>query len=355
MNRHRILTGDRATGSLHLGHYTGSLANRVKLQYEYDTLVLIADVQALTTHFDRPAGVAAAVRALALDYLAAGIDPEVATIVVQSLVPAIAELTVFFSMLVTVNALRHNPTIKTEAAERGYSELTYGFLGYPVSQAADIAFCRAELVPVGEDQLPHVELARKVIRRFNELYRGRDGQPVLVEPRALLGPVPRLVGLDGRAKMSKSLGNSIDLADPPEVIREKVARAVTDPARVRATDPGHPEVCVVFTYRRAFRPAAELNETEQACRAGRVGCVECKRSLAEALVELLAPARERRARYQAKPGFITDVMVAGTARARRLGEETMAAVREAMSLDHFPRPAFEQEFVLRRQMPSLLG
>ncbi|MHB8945788.1 MAG: tryptophan--tRNA ligase [Bacillota bacterium] len=334
-NRPRILTGDRATGPLHLGHLAGSLANRVRLQHEYDTLVLIADVQALTTHFERPEGVAASVRALALDYLAAGIDPEVATIVVQSLVPAIAELTVFLSMLVTVNALRHNPTIKTEAAERGYSDLTYGFLGYPVSQAADIAFCRAELVPVGEDQLPHIELARKVIRRFNELYPGKDG-PVLVEPRGLIGAVPRLVGLDGRAKMSKSLGNSIDLADPPEVIREKVGRAVTDPSRARATDPGHPEVCAVFAYRRAFEPADALNDAEGACRGGHVGCVECKRTLAEHLIERLAPLRERRAYYQAKPRLITDILVAGTTRARRLGDETMAAVRRAMSLEHFP-------------------
>ncbi|HEY3314422.1 MAG TPA: tryptophan--tRNA ligase [Bacillota bacterium] len=339
--RQRILTGDRATGPLHLGHYAGSLANRVKLQHEYDTLVLIADVQALTTHYDRPEGLAASVRAIALDYLAVGIDPEAATIVVQSMVPAIAELTVIFSMLVTVNALRHNPTIKTEAAERGYADLTYGFLGYPVSQAADIAFCRAELVPVGDDQVPHIELARRIIRRFNEIYGGTDddraGLPgrALVEPRGLLSGEPRLVGLDGRSKMSKSLRNSVDLTDPPEVVRTKVAQAVTDPSRVHARDPGHPQGCTVFAYRRAFQPAAEVGQARADCEAGRMGCVDCKRAIQETIIELLAPMAERRAFYQARPGRVEEILMAGTSRARRIGQETMELVRNAMQMDYF--------------------
>jgi len=202
MERKRILTGDRPTGKLHLGHYVGTLANRVKLQEQYDTFIIVADVQALTTNFDRPERLSEDVRRAALDNIAAGLDPEKVVMFVQSLVPGIAELTVFFSMLVTVNRLRHNPTIKSEAATLGYTDLTYGFLGYPVSQSADILFCRADLVPVGEDQLPHIEMARFVAGRFNELY-GR----IFPEPEALVSRIPRLVGTDGSAKMSKSIGN----------------------------------------------------------------------------------------------------------------------------------------------------
>ncbi len=215
--RKRILTGDRPTGKLHLGHYVGSLQNRVALQDKYETFIIIADVQALTTNFDRPEKLKENVINVALDNLSVGLDPNIATLFVQSMIPEIAELTIFYSMFVTVNSLRHNPTIKTEMQQYGYDDMMYGFLGYPVSQTADITFCKADLVPVGEDQLPHMELSRKIVRRFNELYK-----PVLVEPEALVSRVSRLVGLDGNSKMGKSLNNGIYLSDDAETVRQKI-------------------------------------------------------------------------------------------------------------------------------------
>jgi len=267
-HQERVLTGDRTTGKLHLGHYVGSLKNRLDMQNKYDTFVLLADVQALTTHFESPKTMRTHLRQIALDYLAAGIDPEKTTIFIQSLVPEIAELTIFYSMFVTVNSLRHNPTVKSEATERGYEQLYYGFLGYPVSQAADITFCKATLVPVGEDQIPHIEQTRKIVRRFNELYA-----PVLVEPKALVGEVPRLIGLDGKNKMSKSLGNAITLDASAQEVREKIQVAVTDPARVRKSDPVRPEVCPVFTYHQAFAPET-TDDVAAGCRSASIGCVE---------------------------------------------------------------------------------
>lgn len=328
----RILTGDRPTGKLHLGHYAGSLANRVQLQYEYDTFLIIADVQALTTNFENPENLAQDVHQVALDYLAAGIDPKETTIFVQSLVPEIAELTIFYSMLTTVNVLRHNPTIKTEAAQRGYKDLTYGFLGYPVSQTADITFCKANLVPVGEDQIPHMEYTRKLVRRFNSLYC--PDKPVLVEPEALLSRVPRLVGLDGNAKMSKSLGNAIHLSDSPADIADRVKNAVTDPSRIRKTDPGHPDICTIYSYHKAFNLDLEP-EIRSNCEAGQIGCVECKKRLAACLTNLLDPMQERRSYYLSHPDEVTDILIAGTKRARKEGSKTLAQVREAMSIDYF--------------------
>jgi tryptophanyl-tRNA synthetase len=307
----------------------GSLANRVKLQHEYETFIIIADVQALTTNFEAPERLPQDVRQVAQDYLAAGLDPEKVTIFVQSMVPQIAELTVFYSMFVTVNVLRHNPTIKTEAKQYGYQELTYGFLGYPISQAADITFCKANLVPVGADQVPHIEFARKIVRRFNELYK-----PVLVEPEALVGEVGRLVGIDGNAKMSKSLGNCIYLADTAEEVAQKVSMAVTDPARQRRTDPGHPDVCTVFAYHKAFN-AEFVPELRKECETAGIGCVDCKKRLAVAINNLLEPMRERRAKYEANPKLIDEILMAGTAQARQIGEQTMAEVREAMCLNYF--------------------
>lgn len=247
MNKKRILTGDRPTSRLHIGHYVGSLENRVNLQDEFEQFVIIADVQALTTHFEHPEILKQNVYDLCIDYLSVGIDPGKSHIFIQSMVPQIAELTVFYSMFVMVNALKHNPTIKTEAAQYGFTDLSYGFLGYPVSQAADITFCNADLVPVGEDQLPVVEVTRKIVRRFNSLYK-----PVLKEPDTLLGSCPRLVGLDGNAKMSKSMGNAIFLSDDEETILTKVKTAVTDPARITLKDNGNPEVCIVSEYHKVF-------------------------------------------------------------------------------------------------------
>ena len=223
----RILTGDRTTGKLHLGHYVGSLQNRVRLQDEYESFILLADIQALTTHFEHPELLEHSIYEVAMDNLSVGLDPNKITLVQQSRIPSIGELTVFYSMLVSVNSLRHNPTIKTEAANYGYNDMTYGFLGYPVSQSADITFCKANLVPVGEDQKPHMEMTRKIVRRFNELY----GE-TLVEPDMMLSDCPRLMGLDGNAKMGKSLGNAIYLSDPAEEVRKKVMSAVTDATRM---------------------------------------------------------------------------------------------------------------------------
>lgn len=331
MPKKRILTGDRPTGPLHLGHYVGSLANRVKLQYEYDEFIIIADVQALTTNFDHPERLQEDVFNICVDYLSVGIDPNLTTIFIQSQVPEIAELTVFYSMFVPISLLRYNPTIKSEAKQYGYEAkgMTYGFLGYPVSQAADITFCRAHLVPVGADQVPHIELTRKIVRRFNELYA-----PVLVEPEALVGSVPRLVGLDGNAKMSKSLGNCIYLSDPPNIVAEKVNRAITDPARIHAFDPGHPEVCNVFTYQKAFN-SKFVPELEENCRAGKIGCVACKKTLINALNELLEPIRIRRKKYEKDRDLINQILRQGTKRAQEEAKATMALVRAAMKINYY--------------------
>lgn len=323
----RILTGDRPTGALHLGHYVGSLANRVKLQGEYESYILIADVQALTTHWEKDENLRRDIIQITGDYLAAGLNPEISTICIQSMMPEIHELTMYYSMFTMVNVLRHNPTVKTEAAQHGFKEMTYGFLGYPLSQAADISIFKAHLVPVGEDQIPHIELARKVVRRFNELYR-----PVLVEPEALVGEVPRLVGLDGKAKMSKSLGNAIYLSDSAKTVEEKVRNAITDPARIHKTDPGHPEICTIFEYHKVFNHA-EVPEIEEACRQGTIGCVQCKKNLAAKLNELLEPMRARRAQYD--EAAIIDILMTGTKKARKTANKTMVEVRDAMEINYF--------------------
>ncbi len=324
-----MLTGDRTTGKLHLGHYVGSLKNRVQLQHQYESYIMLADVQALTTHFHDPGLLSRSVRQVALDYLSCGIDPERATIFVQSMVPEIAELTCFYSMFVTVSSLRHNPTVKHEAQERGYDDLYYGFLGYPVSQAADITFCKASLVPAGEDQIPHIEQTRRIVRRFNELYA-----PVLVEPRILVGE--RLDGLDGGSKMSKSLGNAISLDASSEEVSLQIRRAKPDPARIHKTDPGHPEVCTIYGYHRIFRPEDSGNIHEM-CTRGALGCAACKSKITEAIEEVLKPIRERRAKYEQRSGDIDDILISGTAKAREAARQTMGEVREAMGINYFSR------------------
>ncbi|MGN7763779.1 tryptophan--tRNA ligase [Paenibacillus sp. 22594] len=332
----RVLTGDRVTGKLHLGHYAGSLQNRVLLQDQYESFVFLADVQALTTHFEQQELIRTNIREMTLDYLSVGIDPEKSTIFIQSMIPEIAELTIYFSMFVSVNALRHNPTIKAESKGRGLDELYYGFLGYPVSQAADIAICKATIIPVGDDQLPHLELARKIVRRFNELY-----QPILVEPQAMISNTPRLVGTDGNAKMSKSLGNAIELDTSAEDIAYKIKRAVTDPARVHKNDPGHPEICPIYAYHRAFGPDP-LTEIREGCERGTMGCTACKERITLTLEQLIAPMRERRAFYASRPHLVDDILMTGTKYTRRIASATMKEVREAMSLDYFGLSAMEK-------------
>lgn len=325
----RILTGDRPTGNLHLGHYVGSLANRVKLQHEYESYILIADVQALTTHFEKPQRLARDTFQIASDYLAAGIDPETSTILIQSMIPEIHELATYFALFTSVNVLRHNPTVKTEAKQHVFNDIPYGFLGYPVSQSADISIFKAHLVPVGEDQIPHMELTRKIVRRFNDLYK-----PVLVEPEILIGDVPRLIGLDGKAKMSKSLNNAIFLSDLPKDVWGKVQTAVTDPARIKKTDPGHPEICTVYNYHTVFNKE-ESEEIEDSCRKGLIGCVQCKKNLANKINQLLEPMHERRAKYTSNPDLIKDILFTGTKRARQVALETMEEVRDAMGINYF--------------------
>lgn len=326
-NKQRILTGDRTTGKLHLGHYVGSLANRVALQDKYDTFILLADIQALTTHFENPGLINESIYNVAIDNLSVGLDPEKITLVQQSQISSIAELTIFYSMLVSVNVLRHNPTIKTEAKQYGYDDMTYGFLGYPVSQAADITFCKANLVPVGEDQLPHMEVARKIVRRFNDLYK----TDVLVEPEAMLSTHSRLMGLDGNAKMGKSLGNAIYLSDDADTVSQKVRSALTDKSRITAKDPGNPDVCVVSKYHEIFN-TMEYNNICEMCKAGSIGCVACKKKLAAALNELLDPFREKRAYYVEHKDMVKELIQAGSDKANAIGNETVKQVKEAMSI-----------------------
>jgi tryptophanyl-tRNA synthetase len=303
----------------------------VELQNQYDCFVLLADVQALTTHYEKPEVVRENLRNVALDYLACGIDPALSTLYVQSLIPEIAELTVYFSMFVTVNSLKHNPTIKAEAAERGYTQMYYGFLGYPVSQAADIAICKAQLIPVGDDQLPHIVQTRKIIRRFHQLYA-----PAVVfpEPQALIGDTPRLAGLDGNAKMSKSLNNAIQLDSTPEEVNEKIQRAKTDPARIQKHDPGHPEVCTIYSYHQAFAPESSA-EIYDSCTRGSIGCKDCKLRIAGRINGLLEPMRERRNSYSCRAKMVDEILIAGTERTRAIARETMLEVREAMKINYF--------------------
>ncbi len=329
----RILTGDRPTGPLHLGHYVGSLVDRVRLQHEYDSYIILADVQALTDNFDNPQKVRDNVSEVVTDYLAVGLDPNVVTIFIQSLVPQIAELTVFFSNLVTVSRLERNPTVKDELREKGMDEnVTFGFLGYPVSQAADIMFVNANLVPVGEDQAPMVELTRDIVIRFNNIY----GETLNV-PDIMIGKVPRLPGTDGKAKMSKSTGNAIYLKDDAKTVERKVMSMYTDPTRLRATDPGHVEGNPVFTYHDAFNPnKEEVEEMKRLYRIGGIGDVAVKRALVKALNDFLEPIRQERAKYEDKPDIVNEIMMEGTRKARRKGEETLRMVREAMKIDYFP-------------------
>lgn len=322
----RILTGDRTTGKLHLGHFVGSLQNRVKLQDEYETFILLADVQALTTHFENPKLIHDSIYDVAIDNLSVGLDPEKVTILLQSQIKAIAELTVFYSMLISVNTLRHNPTIKTEAKNYGYDDLTYGFLGYPVSQAADITFCNADLVPVGEDQLPHMEVARKLVRRFNEMYGSH-----ITEPQAMLSSCSRLAGLDGNAKMGKSLGNAIYLSDTPETVTAKVRSAVTDTNRISVKIPGNPDVCMVSQYHKTFNPEEHENICSM-CRNAGIGCVACKKLLAEKLNNMLDPFREKRAYYEEHKNEVRDIILTGSEKANKIGDAQVAELKECMSI-----------------------
>ena len=327
--RKTILTGDRPTGPLHLGHYVGSLRQRVALQREHDTYVLIADLQALTDHFDEPDLVRDNVVEVMLDYLAVGLDPAVATIVVQSRVPELAELTVYFLNLVTVARLQRNPTVKDEMRQKAFeADVPAGFLAYPVSQAADIAAFKAHLVPVGDDQLPMIELAAEIVRRFNRIYGGR-----LVIPEALLGPVPRLPGTDGEAKMSKSLGNAINLSDDPDTVAQKVRGMYTDAQHLRVQDPGRVEGNPVFAYLDAFdADAVAVAALKDRYRAGGLGDTVVKARLLEVLEAFLVPIRRRRGEWARDRGVVERLLREGTERGRAVAAATLGEVRRAMRL-----------------------
>jgi len=328
----RILTGVRPTGPLHLGHYAGALENWVKLQTAYDCHFLIADYQ-VSDYADDVTRVREAVWEVALDWLAVGLDPERSSFVIESLIPEHAELTLWLSWFLPLGMLQRNPTLKAEMEEFGRKSVPVAFFTYPVMQVANILLPRAHLVPVGEDQLPHIELTREVARRFN-----RQFKDVFPEPEGLVGRVPRLVGIDGQAKMSKSLGNAIYLKDPPAVVNEKVRSMYTDPTRLRATDPGHVEGNPVFLYHAAFnRDRDEVADLEDRYRRGAVGDVEVKQKLAAALNTFLDPIRERRARFAADMGLVRDALAAGTDRARQAARITMELVREALDLGYLEK------------------
>lgn len=328
----RILTGDRPTGPLHLGHFVGSLQNRVKLQDEYDQFVMIADVQALTDNFENPQKVHDNVRELALDYLSVGIDPAKTTILIQSMIPEIAELTVYYLNLVTLERVMRNPTVKDEVKQKGFGKnIPAGFALYPISQAADITFVKANLVPVGEDQLPMIEQTREIVRKFNSLY----GE-VLVEPEALVGKVKRLPGTDGQNKMGKSLGNCIFLSDDPETVTKKVMAMYTDPKRIHPTDPGEVKGNPVFIYHDAFNPnKGEVEEFKSRYKEGKIGDVEVKKRLAEVINELLDPIRSKRKEYEKDPQKVDRILMEGTEKAREVAEETMKEVRRVMKINYF--------------------
>jgi tryptophanyl-tRNA synthetase len=329
--RKRILTGDRPTGRLHLGHYVGTLANRVKLQDSYDTFLLVADYHMLTTRLEKLDVIGGHVRDVVLDNLSAGIDPEKVTIYLQSLVPQTTELHLYFSMLVTVARAQRIPTLKEQLRDHGISQPSYGLLGYPILQAADILCVKGDLVPVGRDQESHIELTREIARRFNDLFG-----PVFPVPESLIPSDTLLPGTDGNSKAGKSLGNAIDLADDPATVQRKVMGMYTDPTRLRATDPGKVEGNPVFAYLDAFDPdTAGVAELKERYRSGRVGDVEVKKRLVAALEAFLAPVRERRARFAADPAAVDEIIRRGSERARDEAARTLHEVRHAMRLDYF--------------------
>ena len=327
----RILTGDRPTGNLHIGHYFGSLKNRIELQDKYETFIEVADVQALTDNFNNPEKVQRNVKEIVIDQLSAGLDPKKATIFIQSMIPEIAELTVFYSNLVTIARLERNPTVKTEIAQKrdifGES-VTYGFLGYPISQAADITAFKGTIIPVGEDQLPLIEQCREIVKKFNSIY----GE-TLNMPKAYLSANKRIKGLDGNEKMGKSLGNAIYLKDSNDEISKKVMSAVTDPKRIRKDDLGNPDICMVAYYHKLFSNN-NIDNICSECRSGKRGCVSCKKELTENIIKYLKPIREKRKFYEENLDLVDKILSEGTKKARITACETMKDVKKAMKIDY---------------------
>lgn len=329
-----ILTGDRPTGPLHLGHYVGSLKQRVELQHLHQQFVMLADVQALTDNFDNPGKVHANIFQVILDYLAVGIDPEKTTIFIQSMIPEIAELTIYYLNLVTINRLKRNPTVKTEIEQKGFEQsVPAGFLMYPVHQAADITIFKGTLVPVGADQLPVIEQTNEIVRTFNRLYQ----TDVLKEAQALIPQkASRLPGIDGKAKMSKSLGNAIYLSDPADIVAQKVMKMYTDPQHIHISDPGNVEDNTVFMYLDIFDSRTdEVQALKDHYRRGGLGDVAIKRRLIEVLNTFLEPIRQRRAAFEKDPAYVHEVLKKGTLVAQESARATMAEIRTALQLNYF--------------------
>jgi tryptophanyl-tRNA synthetase len=325
--RPRILSGMRPTGRLHLGNLVGALQNWVELQDRYDSYHFVADWHMLTTDYANTVELQSNIQEMVTDWLAAGLDPAKCVFFQQSRLLEHAELHLIFSMITPLGWLERVPSYKEQLENIKDRDIhTYGFLGYPVLQAADILMYKADFVPVGEDQVPHVELTREIGRRFNNAY----GE-IFPEPRALLTHAPRLPGTDGR-KMSKSYGNAIFLSDPPDVVSKKVAGMMTDPARKRRTDPGDPDVCPVFDHHKIFSTKDVIDRVNRECRTAEIGCVDCKKLMAQALNRRLAPIQERRSVYEKHPGQVWQILEEGTARARQEAEKTMAEVRQAVGL-----------------------
>lgn len=330
-----ILTGLRPTGNLHLGHLFGAGQNYVKLQKDYDFYLEIADVQALTDNFDNPEKVRRNVKEITTDLLAIGLDPEHVNFFIQSRIPEIAELTVFYSNLVTVSRLHRNPTVKSEMAQKKElfgsegESITYGFLGYPVSQAADITCFDGECVPCGEDQMPLLEQCREIVRKFNSIYGD-----TLKEPEAILSDNKRIKGLDGNDKMGKSLGNAIYLVDDEETISKKIMGAVTDTNKIKKDDPADPDKCMVYYYHKLVSDKETCEKVCSECKKGARGCVQCKKELINSMNEFLAPIKERRKKYEENPELVDKILEDGTNKAKKKAREKMKKVKNAMMLDY---------------------
>ena len=330
-----ILTGLRPTGNLHLGHLFGAGQNYIKLQDDYDFYLEIADVQALTDNFNNPDKVRKNVTEITIDLLSIGLDPQKVNFFIQSRIPEIAELTIYYSNLVTVARLERNPTVKTEIAQKKElfgndgESITYGFLGYPVSQAADITAFDGEVVPVGEDQLPLLEQCREIVRKFNSIY----GE-TLKEPKAILSETKRVKGLDGNDKMGKSLGNAIFLNDNEETIKKKIMGAITDPTKIKKDDKANPDICMVYYYHKLVNKQENNDKICTECKKGARGCVQCKKELIEAMNEFLNPIREKRKYYEEHPEIVKQILNNGTKKAKQKAEEQMKKVRIAMKIDY---------------------
>ena len=326
--RKRVLSGMQPSGLMHLGNYLGALENWKALQEDYDCFFFVADWHALSTNYADTSRIREFVRELLIDWLAAGIDPKRSTVFIQSHIPEHAVLHLLLSMMVPVSWLERNPTYKEKQDEIKEKDLsTYGFLGYPVLQAADILLYKPDFVPVGKDQLPHLELTRELARRFNDIYK----KPVFPEPKEHLTKFPKVLGTDGR-KMSKSYGNTINLSDAEPVVRQKLKTMVTDPARVRRTDPGNPDVCPVYEFHKIYSPQEVQAQINQDCRTAAIGCIDCKKLVADKMVERMAPMWDARASLMSHPSRIDEIVQDGSQRAAKVAKATLAEVNEAMKI-----------------------